>query len=97
MLRGLDVMYTYGKLIGSFYLGLFILWAILIGVGYVFPGRRVGSLLKAVREPAMLASRRQAVRRHIRVLLSSWRNSVLTRKSSASRFRWATHSTSTVR
>ena len=55
MLRGLDVMYTYGKLIGSFYLGLFILWAILIGVGYVFLGRRVGSLLKAVREPAMLA------------------------------------------
>ena len=54
-LRGLDVMYTYGKLIGSFYLGLFILWAILIGVGYVFLGRRVGSLLKAVREPAMLA------------------------------------------
>jgi Na+/H+-dicarboxylate symporter len=54
-LRGLDVMYTYGKLIGSFYLGLLILWAILIGVGYVFLGRRVGSLLKAVREPAMLA------------------------------------------
>jgi len=54
-LRGLDVMYIYGKLIGSFYLGLVILWAILIGVGYVFLGRRVGSLLKAVRELAMLA------------------------------------------
>jgi Na+/H+-dicarboxylate symporter len=54
-LRGLDVMYTYGKLIGSFYLGLFVLWAILIGVGYVFLGRHVGGLLKAVREPAMLA------------------------------------------
>jgi hypothetical protein len=35
-------LYTYGKLIGSFYLGLFSLWAILIGVGYVFLGRRVG-------------------------------------------------------
>ena len=54
-LRGLDVMYTYGKMIGSFYLGLFVLWAILIGVGYVFLGRHVGGLLKAVREPAMLA------------------------------------------
>jgi Na+/H+-dicarboxylate symporter len=54
-LRGLDVIYTYGKLIGSFYLGLVMLWAILIGVGYVFLGRRVGSLLKAVREPAMIA------------------------------------------
>ncbi|RQR62618.1 dicarboxylate/amino acid:cation symporter [Burkholderia sp. Bp9125] len=54
-LRGLDVLYTYGKLIGSFYLGLFVLWAILIGVGYVFLGRRIGRLLEAVREPAMLA------------------------------------------
>lgn len=54
-LRGLDVLYTYGKLIGSFYLGLVLLWAVLIGVGYLFLGRRVGALLKAVREPAMLA------------------------------------------
>jgi Na+/H+-dicarboxylate symporter len=54
-LRGLDVIVTYGKLIGSFYLGLVILWAILIAVGYVFLGRRVGTLLKAVREPAMIA------------------------------------------
>jgi Na+/H+-dicarboxylate symporter len=54
-LRGLDVIYTYGKLIGSFYLGLLVLWAILIAIGYVFLGRKVGSLLKAVREPAMIA------------------------------------------
>ncbi|PFH20242.1 dicarboxylate/amino acid:cation symporter [Burkholderia sp. JKS000303] len=54
-LRGLDVIYTYGKLIGSFYLGLLVLWTILVGAGYVFLGRRVGSLLKAVREPALIA------------------------------------------
>ncbi|KML49418.1 C4-dicarboxylate ABC transporter [Burkholderia cepacia] len=54
-LRGLDVIYTYGKLIGSFYLGLLILWVILVGIGYAFLGRRVGSLLKAVREPALIA------------------------------------------
>jgi Na+/H+-dicarboxylate symporter len=54
-LRGLDVLFTYGKLIGSFYLGLALLWAILIGVGYVFLGKQIGPLLKAVREPAMLA------------------------------------------
>ena len=54
-LRGLDVIATYGKLIGSFYLGLVVLWAILIFIGYVFLGRRVGTLLKAVREPAMIA------------------------------------------
>ena len=54
-LRGLDVLYSYGRLIGSFYLGLFLLWVILIGVGYCFLGRRIGGLLKAVREPAMIA------------------------------------------
>jgi len=54
-LRGLSVLFTYGKLIGSFYLGLVLLWAILIGVGYVFLGKRVGTLIKEVREPAMLA------------------------------------------
>ena len=54
-LRGLDVLLTYGKLIGSFYLGLVLLWAALVGVGYLFLGKQVGALLKAVREPAMLA------------------------------------------
>ncbi len=54
-LRGLGVLFTYGKLIGSFYLGLVLLWAILIGVGYLFLGKKIGALLKAVREPAMLA------------------------------------------
>ncbi len=53
--RGLGVLVTYGKLIGSFYLGLALLWAILIGIGYAFLGKRVGALLKAVREPALLA------------------------------------------
>ncbi|OIQ87015.1 proton glutamate symport protein [mine drainage metagenome] len=53
--RGLGVLVTYGKLIGSFYLGLALLWAILIGIGYAFLGLRVGALLKAVREPALLA------------------------------------------
>ncbi|APR40122.1 dicarboxylate/amino acid:cation symporter [Paraburkholderia sp. SOS3] len=54
-LRGLDVLFTYGKLIGSFYVGLVLLWAVLIGLGYAFLGRRVFTLLKCVREPAMLA------------------------------------------
>ena len=54
-LRGLDVIYTYGKLVASFYLGLLILWTILIAIGSVVLGREVGTLLKAVREPAMIA------------------------------------------
>jgi len=54
-LKGLTVLTTYGKLIGSFYLGLAVLWAVLIGVGYVFLGGRIGQLLRSIREPAMLA------------------------------------------
>ena len=54
-LRGADVIYTYGKLIGSFYVGLLLLWVVLIVVAYAFRGRKVWSLLKAVREPAMIA------------------------------------------
>jgi Na+/H+-dicarboxylate symporter len=53
--RGLDVLVTYGKLIGTFYFGLVVLWAVLVVIGYVFLGKRTGALLKAVREPALLA------------------------------------------
>jgi Na+/H+-dicarboxylate symporter len=54
-LHGLDVLMTYGKLIGCFYLGLACLWVVLIGVGHAFLGRPIWSLLQAIREPAMLA------------------------------------------
>ncbi|MPV65345.1 dicarboxylate/amino acid:cation symporter [Burkholderia sp. BE17] len=53
--NGLDVLTTYGKLVGSFYLGLVLLWIALIVVGYVFLGKSIWTLLRAVREPAMLA------------------------------------------
>ncbi|MFL9887613.1 dicarboxylate/amino acid:cation symporter [Paraburkholderia agricolaris] len=53
--HGLDVLTTYGKLIGSFYVGLVLLWALLIAVGYCFLGKQIWALLKAIREPAMLA------------------------------------------
>jgi len=54
-MQGLDVLLTYGKLIGSFYLGLIVLWIILIAVGQLFLGKRIYALLKMVREPALLA------------------------------------------
>jgi len=53
--HGLDVLTTYGKLIGSFYVGLVLLWTALILVGYAFLGKSIWALLKAIREPAMLA------------------------------------------
>jgi len=53
--QGLGVLITYGKFIGGFYLGLLVLWAVLVGAGFVFLGPRVFTLLKLLREPMMLA------------------------------------------
>ncbi|ALM87276.1 dicarboxylate/amino acid:cation symporter [Bordetella sp. N] len=53
--NGLDVVFTYGKLIGSFYLGLLLLWLIIILAGYAFLGKDVFRLLKAMRQPALIA------------------------------------------
>ena len=54
-LKGLDVLVSYGRLLSTFYLGLGALWAALIAVGALFLGRRVVALLRAVREPALIA------------------------------------------
>ncbi|WP_338879562.1 dicarboxylate/amino acid:cation symporter [Achromobacter veterisilvae] len=53
--EGLGVLVSYGKLIGEFYLGLALLWAVLFSVGYLFLGKsaiRLGGLIK---EPTLLA------------------------------------------
>jgi Na+/H+-dicarboxylate symporter len=53
--QGLAILGTYGLFIGEFYLGLFLLWSILAGVGYLFLGGRIGSLVRHIREPMLLA------------------------------------------
>ena len=53
--EGVGVLASYGKLIGEFYLGLAILWAMLFGVGFLFLGRRTWQLGKLIREPILLA------------------------------------------
>ncbi|MDC9581137.1 dicarboxylate/amino acid:cation symporter [Xenorhabdus sp. PR6a] len=53
--QGLGLLYDYGKLIGLFYLGLFLLWAILSAVGFFFLGKDMFSLMKLIREPVTLA------------------------------------------
>jgi len=53
--NGLDILVTYGKFIGGFYLGLVILWAILIGAGLLIVGPRVLKLLGLIRDPIVLA------------------------------------------
>lgn len=52
--QGLGVLVDYGKLVGSFFLALFVLWAVLIGAGYAVLGRRVFKLIYDVRAPFLL-------------------------------------------
>ena len=53
--QGLGVLTTYGRFIGSFYIGLVVLWCVLIGAGYLFLGKSTGTLLNLIREPMMIA------------------------------------------
>ena len=53
--RGPGILFTFGKFVGSFYLGLAILWAILIGAAFVIVGPRVRHLVRYIRDPIVLA------------------------------------------
>lgn len=53
--QGLGVLTTYGKFIGSFYVGLAALWALLLLAGYLFLGKSLFTLMKLIREPMMIA------------------------------------------
>ncbi|MCC6787901.1 MAG: dicarboxylate/amino acid:cation symporter, partial [Hyphomonadaceae bacterium] len=53
--NGLDILVTYGKFIGGFYLGLIILWAILIGAGLLIVGPRILRMIGLIRDPVVLA------------------------------------------
>jgi Na+/H+-dicarboxylate symporter len=52
---GLGVIATYGKFMGEFYLGIVLLWVLLITIGVLFVGPRLFKLLGFLREPTILA------------------------------------------
>ena len=52
--RGPGVIGNLAYFMGSVYLGLFILWAVLIGLAFVFVGPRTGHLIRYIREPLLL-------------------------------------------
>jgi Na+/H+-dicarboxylate symporter len=54
-LEGPAILATYGKFIASFYLALLVLWAMLSAAGYLVLGRGIIQLLRAIREPMLLA------------------------------------------
>jgi Na+/H+-dicarboxylate symporter len=53
--RGPTILGTFGYFMGSFYLGLIVLWALLIGICYLVVGRRTGRLVRYIRDPIVLA------------------------------------------
>ena len=54
-MQGLGLLVSYGKLIAEFYLGLALLWSLMLGVGFLFIGKPVWQLFKLIREPILLA------------------------------------------
>ena len=53
--KGPTIIATLGKFVGSFYLGLALLWALLIGVCFVIVGPRTRHLVRYIRDPVVLA------------------------------------------
>jgi Na+/H+-dicarboxylate symporter len=53
--KGPEILITFGKFVGSFYLGLAILWAFLILAAFMIAGPRVRHLVRYIRDPIVLA------------------------------------------
>jgi Na+/H+-dicarboxylate symporter len=53
--QGVGILWTYGKFMGQFYLGILILWGLLALAGFLVLGPRITRLINLIREPIMLA------------------------------------------
>ncbi|OQP59143.1 C4-dicarboxylate ABC transporter [Niastella vici] len=53
--KGLEVFIFYGKYLLFFLMGIALLWVLLISVGYLILGARVGELLKRIASPMLVA------------------------------------------
>jgi Na+/H+-dicarboxylate symporter len=54
-LKGPEILFTYGKFIGIFYLSVLLLWGILIGISYLWIGKKVFVILGNVKDQVLLA------------------------------------------
>ncbi|MFM5954522.1 MAG: dicarboxylate/amino acid:cation symporter [Novosphingobium sp.] len=52
---GLDILKTYLKLLLEFYFSLALLWTVLLGVGAIFLGTRIWTLIRYIRQPMLIA------------------------------------------
>jgi Na+/H+-dicarboxylate symporter len=53
--QGLGILITYGKFMGSFYLSMAMLWALLIFAGFLIVGPRIWRMVRGIRAPILLA------------------------------------------
>ena len=53
--EGLDILRVYGIFMGEFYIGIVVLWLVLIALGWAVIGRRVLNLVVRMRGPILLA------------------------------------------
>jgi Na+/H+-dicarboxylate symporter len=53
--QGPDIILTFGRFVGSFYLGLLILWVMLVGAAFLIVGPRTRHLVRYIRDPIVLA------------------------------------------
>jgi Na+/H+-dicarboxylate symporter len=53
--KGLGVLGSYGILIGEFYLGLALLWIVLLLAAFLLVGKRISHLIDRLKEPTLLA------------------------------------------
>jgi Na+/H+-dicarboxylate symporter len=53
--QGPDILLTFGAFVGSFFLGLIILWILLFGAALLLVGPRAKLLARYIREPILLA------------------------------------------
>ncbi|MEO7505393.1 MAG: dicarboxylate/amino acid:cation symporter [Sphingomicrobium sp.] len=53
--QGPEILATFGKFVGAFFLGLVILWTLLLGAAVIIVGPRAKSLIRYIRDPIVLA------------------------------------------
>ena len=54
-LKGPEILYTYGKFIGVFYLSVLFLWGILMGISYLWIGKKVFVVMGNIKDQILLA------------------------------------------
>jgi len=53
--QGASILLTYAKFVGGFYVALALLWLLLLTIAFVIVRGGIGALLRAIREPVLLA------------------------------------------